>query len=145
MSDMHTNAAVAEAATRLEMQRLGVSPSGVDQFLRGQIVANPADRSRLAALVAPSRTTADLMNPWRGFQGGCNGGCDDLRRLGVSSLGAEQFLSGQVVGNPADRSVLASLLVRAPAGPVGGDSASALRTTASFTPPIGSNKGSIKA
>ena len=133
------------AAVRPALQRLGVSPSGVDQFLRGQIVANPADRSRLATLVAPSRATADLMNPWRGFQGGCNGGCDDLRRLGVSSLGAEQFLSGQVVVNPADRSVLASLLVRAPAGLVGGDSASALRTTPSFTPPIGSNKGSIKA
>lgn len=37
-----------EANTRLALQRLGVSSVGADQFLRGQVVVNPADRSKLA-------------------------------------------------------------------------------------------------
>jgi hypothetical protein len=123
----------AEQAARRALQRLGVSLLGVDQFLKGQVVTTPADRTRLASLVAVSATDGRSMsfellaaadfNNARGFQGGCTKG--DILRFGVSPPGVDQFLNGQVVVNPADRARLASLVVRG------------------FTPPIGSNKGSL--
>jgi hypothetical protein len=39
-----------EATARLALRRLGVSPVGVDQFLSGQVVLDPADRYRLAGI-----------------------------------------------------------------------------------------------
>ena len=49
----------AEAATRPALQRAGVSGPGVEQFLKGQVVANPADRAKLARLMAEAM--------WQGF------------------------------------------------------------------------------
>jgi len=104
---------------------LGVSPLGVDQFLNGQAVLDAADRSRLASFLASALTApADRDGNSRGFQGGCNAS-RDLQRLGVSPPGANQFLTGQIVVSQDDRSKLATLVVL------------------SFTPPIGSNKGSF--
>src|SRR5262249_8130103 len=73
-----------------------------------------------SALAAP----ADGNGTSRGFQGGCNAS-SELQRLGVSPPGVNQFLTGQIVMSPADRSKLAALVVL------------------SFTPPIGSNQGSF--
>ena len=41
-----------QAAVRQDLQRIGVSPSGADQIVKGQIVINPTDRSRIAQLLA---------------------------------------------------------------------------------------------
>jgi hypothetical protein len=43
-----------EVAARQTMQRIGVSQQGVDQFLKGQVVVNLADRSKLANAVVRS-------------------------------------------------------------------------------------------
>jgi hypothetical protein len=43
-----------EVAARQTMQRIGVSQLGVDQFPKGQVVVNLADRSKLASLLVRS-------------------------------------------------------------------------------------------
>src|SRR5262245_55823127 len=97
----------------------GVSSLGADQFLQGQVVVDPADRSKLAGIMTHDGSSGNgiiailigLLGPSpRGFQG-CNGSGDgDLVRLGVSPAGAHQFLNGQIVLNSADRSKLANLV-----------------------------------
>ena len=107
------------------LQSLGVTPLGVDQFLNGRVVLDAADRSRLARFLASALAGPAVGNGnSREFQGGCNAS-SDLQRLGVSPPGANQFLTGQIVVSQDDRSKLATLVVL------------------SFTPPIGSNKGSF--
>jgi hypothetical protein len=62
-------------------------------------------------------------------------------RLGVSAPGADQFLSGQIVLDPADRGRLARLVVYFASSPASGEAIAEFRRNG-FTPPIGSNKGS---
>jgi hypothetical protein len=105
----------------MELSRQGVSLQGAQQVLTGQIVTGLADRHRLAQLTIHGNRTESVDKDemiaihaeknqdievendethWVGHD-------NKLQQLGVSALGARQFLSGQPVTSAADRQVFA--------------------------------------
>src|SRR5262245_57367468 len=82
------------------LQKLGVSPLGTQQFLKGEAVLSRNDRLVLSRIVL------------QGFGDGARplDAMVQLRiRWGVSFSGARQFVAGEIVTDEPDRIILARL------------------------------------
>jgi prepilin-type processing-associated H-X9-DG protein len=112
-----------------QLLRRGVSLAGTKQVLEGGLVASPGDRRALAQVVrerlglAIEQPTSriSLVYPIVQSASGASGSAGDsqaarlIERIGVSSPGATQFLTGLPVARADDRQRLA-LVVAAAAG-----------------------------
>ena len=79
------------------LQKLGVSPLGAQQFLSGAAVLSRADRLALSGIVLQALDGARPQDASR-----------ELRiRWGVSFQGASQFVAAEIVTDEGDRMILA--------------------------------------
>ena len=121
-----------QAATSL-LQRSGVSPQGIRQFLGGESVANATDRSRLAAIVGerldlkqvPAGHAALLLPAVQSAREAARR-AQKLQAFGLSAAGAQQFVAGLPVNGIDDRRLLPQIVIAALGGalpaPSGGGS-----------------------
>ena len=80
------------------LQRLGVSPLGAQQCLKGEAVLFPTDRLALSRIVLQGlRDEARSQDAITQLQ----------MRWGVSLRGARQFVAAEIVSDEADRMILA--------------------------------------
>jgi hypothetical protein len=106
------------------LQGSGVSLPGAQQFLSGQIVANPDDRRTLAGIVGelldlkegqPVSHVALLLPAVQKVRD-VPRRSQTLQDLGISMAGAQQMLSGQTVTSAEDRRALGQIVVAAVRG-----------------------------
>lgn len=117
------------AAVTTRLLRQGVSPLGAHQLLMGEPIASPGDRALLAQILSkqlgftieqPVAAIGMLIPavqvartpPTKPDQRAAVG----ISRLGVSSFGARQFLTGLPVTQPDDRKRLAQIVAAAASG-----------------------------
>jgi len=107
-----------QAATSL-LQRAGVSPLGIQQFLAADTVPDPGDRQTLAGLVSgllPAvQSIASGAPLLPAVQSARDPGRDTriLRELGLSAPGAQQFAAGLPVASKEDRQTLGGIVIAA--------------------------------
>jgi hypothetical protein len=109
-----------QAAASL-LQRSGVSPRSIEQFLAGQAVDDAWNRHRLAGLLSalldlkqapPGGPAAPLLPAVQSAREAARR-ARKLQQLGVSALGAQQFFAGLAPPGAADRQILALILIAA--------------------------------
>lgn len=112
-----------QAATSL-LQKSGVSPMGIRQFLDGDTVSDAGDRRALAGVVsglldqisARPGDPAPLLLPAVQRVRNVPTRTRRLNELGLSASGAQQFLTGAPVAAAGDRQLLREILVAASSG-----------------------------
>ncbi len=104
----------------LELCSHGVSLQGAQQVLTGEIVTGLADRQRIAQLIAAlkhDRTGTVDKNETITIHGNRT---ENVNAIGMTTLGAQQFLAGQPVNNAQDRQHLARTLLDVDKTPIPG-------------------------
>ena len=111
-----------QAATSF-LQRSGVSPQGIRQFLGGEPVAIAGDRSKLAAILgerldlkqAPAGHAALLLPAVQSAREAARRS-QKLQAFGLSAAGAQQFVAGLPVNGIEDRRLLPQIVIAALGG-----------------------------
>ena len=110
-----------QAATSL-LQRSGVSPPGIRQFLAGEPVANAFDRYKLAGIVGdvidltqapPGGPVAPLLVPAVQMARYAARRGQKLQDYGLSAAGAQRFVAGLPINDADDRQTLPQLFIAA--------------------------------
>ena len=111
-----------QAATSI-LQRSGVSPQGIRQFLGGETVVNAGDRTKLAAILgerldlkqAPAGHAALLLPAVQSAREAARRS-QKLQAFGLSAAGAQQFVAGLPVNGIEDRRLLPQIVIAALGG-----------------------------
>ncbi len=113
----HQSPGDRQAACSL-LQRSGVSPQGIRQFLGGEAVANAGDCRKLAAIVGelldlkqvPAGPVALLLPAVQSAREAARR-AQKLQTFGLSASGAQQFAAGLPVNDTEDRRLLPQIVM----------------------------------
>ena len=108
--------ALSSYTLRLVLERRWVSAVGAESFLAGEIIPWIGDRQKIARVVsrclaihAEKNQDIEVENDETHWVGHDRVMLSELRQLGISFIGVQQFFSAQPVSSPQDRAFLSGL------------------------------------